>query len=270
MAAGGITEDYNQIAATYDEFFSGFMAPHARQLAQKIPLPGGPARVLDLACGTGTLMRAMGARLGADSALTGVDRSEKMMDRARQNAPRSAAFFQDDMMRFVRKAPECSYDIVTCGWALGYVRPQTLIKEIRRILTPGGVVGLIENQKSTLSEIRETGIKVMRRYPQYIRRVMDLTLRLPSDKEQLRGWLRNAGLKKPEVWEGQVEFRFKNGLDVLNWVLRTGASAGFDRMMAREAKPLCDKAFVEIIESDYMRNGQIKTAHRFVAGIAQK
>lgn len=270
VAAGDITEDYNQLAATYNEFFSDFMAPHARQLAQKIPLSSGPQNALDLACGTGTLTQALGERLGSASALTAVDLSEKMMEQAKKKVARPVTFQAEDMMSFIRQAREASYDVVTCGWAIGYTRPQTLMKEICRVLKPGGVVGIIENQQNTLSEVRETCIKVMMRYPQHIRRIMDLTFRLPGDKERLRRWFHKAGLKTLETWDGQAEFRFKSGMDVLNWVLHTGASAGFDRVMDPGAKYLCDRAFLEIIEKDYMRNGQIITAHRFVAGVAQK
>jgi len=113
-------------------------------------------------------------------------------------------------------------------------------------------------------------MKVMMRYPQHIRRMMDLTLRLPRDKDHLSLWFRKAGLKVKEIWDGQIEFCFKNGVDVLNWVLHTGASAGFDRVMDPDAKYVCDLAFIQIMEKDYRRDGQIKTAHRFVAGVAQK
>ncbi|HOY08496.1 MAG TPA: class I SAM-dependent methyltransferase [Candidatus Omnitrophota bacterium] len=265
-----ITDDYNQLAATYDEFFSGYMAPHALHLAQKIPLPPGPLKALDLACGTGTLTRAVGGRLGPGSSLTAVDLSEKMLEQAKKKSPWPGTFVAEDMMTFIRQAREASYNIVTAGWAIGYTHPQTLMKEIRRVLAPGGAVGIIENQQSTLWEIRNTGMKVMMRYPQHIRQIMSLMFRLPENKECLRRWFHNAGLKTMEIWDGRIEFRFKSGVDVLNWVLHTGASAGFDRMMDPGVKYLCDRAFIEIIEKDYMRDGQITTAHRFVAGVAQK
>jgi len=40
--------------------------------------------------------------------------------------------------------------------------------------------------------------------------------------------------------------------------------------MDPDAKYVCDLAFIQIMEKDYRRDGQIKTAHRFVAGVAQK
>ena len=270
VAPHNIADDYNHLAATYDAFFSGFMIPHTRQLVQKILLPPEPLRALDLACGTGSLTRVLGERLSSASALTGVDLSERMIAQAKTNVLRPVTFFQEDILRFVSKTPDEEYDVVTCGWAVGYVRPQLLIKEIHRVLAPGGMVGIIENRQSTLSEIRETGIKVMMRYPQHVRRLMDLTFRLPENKARLRSWFRKVGLKTRELWDGQIEFRFKSGADVLNWVLHTGASAGFDQMMDPDTKQVCDDAFIEIIEKDYMRDGQIQTAHRFVAGIAQK
>jgi len=271
VTARTITDDYNELAGRYDEFFSVYMAPHARQLAQRLPFPpGGALNALDLACGTGTLTRALSERLSSAGVLTAVDLSAKMVEQAQKKMTRPVTFRLEDMTGYIRRAKEASYDAVTCGWAIGYSRPRALIKEMHRVLTPGGVAGIIENRQNTLSEIRETAVKVMMRYPQHIRRMMDLTFRLPRDKEQLGSWFRAAGLKVKELWDGQTEFCFKNGVDVLNWVLHTGASAGFDRVMAPDAKYLCDHAFIKIIEKDYMRDGQIKTAHRFVAGVAQK
>jgi hypothetical protein len=52
--------------------------------------------------------------------------------------------------------------------------------------------------------------------------------------------------------------------------LHTGASAGFDKVMDASVKDECDRAFIEIIESDYKKNGIITITHKFVAGIAQK
>ncbi|HPB67286.1 MAG TPA: class I SAM-dependent methyltransferase [Candidatus Omnitrophota bacterium] len=271
VTASTITDDYNALARMYDESFSVYMAPHARHLVQKLPLSsGGALNALDLACGTGTLTQPLSERLAAAGVLTAVDLSEKMVEQAKKKLPRAVIFRMEDMMRFLLQEKASSYDAVTCGWAIGYSRPQSLIKEIHRVLTPGGAVGIIENRQNTLFEIRETAMKVMMRYPQHIRRMMDLTLRLPRDKDHLSLWFRKAGLKVKEIWDGQIEFCFKNGVDVLNWVLHTGASAGFDRVMDPDAKYVCDLAFIQIMEKDYRRDGQIKTAHRFVAGVAQK
>jgi hypothetical protein len=99
---------------------------------------------------------------------------------------------------------------------------------------------------------------------------MDLPLRLPKNKAHLEKLFIRAGLKVVDIWDGEVMFNFKDGAEVLNWALHTGASAGFDKVMDPAAKDKCDRAFIEIIERDHKKNGGISIAHKFVAGIAQK
>jgi len=193
-----------------------------------------------------------------------------MMKQAQTKISRDAEFYHEDMSCFVKRALREHYDVITCGWALGYANPCSLLQDIKVIMKPGGIIGVIENQSNTLAEIREAGIKVMQRYPQHIRRLMDLTFRLPKNKNQLLQWFNRAGLQPMDIWDGKKLFCFKTGEDVLHWVLHTGASAGYDQIMDSDIKDLCDKAFIDIIEKDYLKEGQITTAHKFVAGIARK
>jgi len=70
--------------------------------------------------------------------------------------------------------------------------------------------------------------------------------------------------------EGKEKFIFKNGEEVLSWVLRTGASAGFDEMTSWKNRKQLDDRFKNIIEEKYLKEDGITVAHTFVAGIAQK
>jgi len=265
-----IRRDYNSLASTYDEYFSNFTRPHSQELVRRLNI-NNDATVLDLACGTGTITAQLREYISPKGKIIAVDSSEEMINKAKEKIDeKTVEFMCGDMLEILDEFQENSCDCVTCGWAIGYVSPLKLLRKIKKVLKQNGKIGIIENRKDTLATLRETGIKVMQRYPQHIRYVMDLTLRLPRDKRHLERLYKKAGLKPLEVWEGEVKFNFKDGREVLNWVLHTGASAGFDRMMDPKVKDKCDNAFVEIIERNYKTKEGINISHKYVAGIAER
>jgi ubiquinone/menaquinone biosynthesis C-methylase UbiE len=265
-----IKEDYNSLASTYDQYFSNFTRPHSQELVKKLNI-SNEVTVLDLACGTGTITAELRKYISQKGRILAVDSSEQMLKKAKEKInDKNVEFICGDMLEILDRFQENSFDCVTCGWAIGYASPPKLLKKIKRVIKQNGIIGIIENRKDTLASLRETGIKVMQRYPQHIRYVMDLTLRLPRDKRYLERLYNKAGLKSLEVWEGEVEFSFKDGREVLNCVLHTGASAGFGRMMDPKVKNKCDDAFIEIIERDHKTKEGINISHKYVAGIAEK
>jgi len=265
-----IRRDYNSLASTYDEYFSNFTRPHSQELVKKLNI-NRDVTVLDLACGTGTITAELRKYMSEKGRILAVDSSEQMIKKAKDKInEKNVEFICGDMLEILDECQENSFDCVTCGWAIGYASPLELLKKIKKVLKHNGKIGIIENRKDTLSPLRETGIKVMQRYPQHIRYVMDLTLRLPRDSGHLERLYKKAGLKSPEVWEGEIKFNFKDGREVLNWVLHTGASAGFNRMMDPKVKDKCDNAFIEIMERDYKTKDGINISHKYVAGIAER
>jgi len=265
-----IKEDYNSLASTYDEYFSNFIRPHSQELVKRLNI-NNDVTVLDLACGTGTITAELRKYICPKGKIIAVDSSEQMVNKAKDKIDEeNVEFICGDMLEILDEFQENSFDYAMCGWAIGYASPLELLKKIKRVLKQNGKVGIIENRKDTLSPIREAGIKVMQRYPQHIRYLMDLTLRLPRDKGHMERFYKKAGLKPLEVWEGEVKFNFTDGREVLNWVLHTGASAGFDRIMDPKVKDKCDNAFVEIIERDYKTREGVNISHKYVGGIAEK
>jgi ubiquinone/menaquinone biosynthesis C-methylase UbiE len=93
-------------------------------------------RVLDVACGTGVLTRALGERVGASGHVAGLDVNDGMLAVARRRGPavawhRAAA----ETMPF----GDADFDAVLCQFALMFfdARPKALA-EMRRVLRPGG------------------------------------------------------------------------------------------------------------------------------------
>jgi ubiquinone/menaquinone biosynthesis methyltransferase len=95
-------------------------------------------RALDLACGTGDIAFALGAR-GAD--VTGLDVTYRMVQLARVKRPagRAVRFLTGDMMALPFAAR--TFDVVTTGYGIRNVpRIEPALAEIHRVLRPGGMV----------------------------------------------------------------------------------------------------------------------------------
>ena len=117
-----------------------------RQLALE-GLPIDPeTSVLDLCCGSGQTTRFLVER---SRQVTGLDASPLSLQRARKNVPQATyveAFAE--AMPF----PDHHFDVVHTSVALHEMEPQQLqqiLKEVRRVLRPGGYFALVDFHKPT-------------------------------------------------------------------------------------------------------------------------
>jgi SAM-dependent methyltransferase len=100
-----------------------------------------PRRVLDLGAGTGLLT---GVLLAAGHDVVAVDPAEEMLAELRARHP--------DVEVLVGGAeavplPDAAVDAVVAGQAAHWFRPAPAAAEMRRVLRPGGVVGLVWNTR---------------------------------------------------------------------------------------------------------------------------
>jgi SAM-dependent methyltransferase len=104
---------------------------------------GSGSRVLDVATGTGE--GALFLVTQFDAAVTGVDHSAVMIERARTKAER-----QDVTMRLVRgdahRLPFCSaiFDVAICECTLSLLDKERALQEMVRVVRSGGLVGFHE------------------------------------------------------------------------------------------------------------------------------
>ena len=120
-----------------------------------VPSDGVVRRVLDIGCGPGVSAFVLGKELGR-SEIVGVDLSEKMVARARQHHARRFAHLRNvsfevgDATRL--RFEDGSFDLVV-GHSFLYLVPDrsAVLREIRRLLAPGGCVVLLEpNRRGSL------------------------------------------------------------------------------------------------------------------------
>jgi demethylmenaquinone methyltransferase/2-methoxy-6-polyprenyl-1,4-benzoquinol methylase len=105
----------------------------------------GAVRVLDLCCGTGDLAFLAEARAAAGSRVFGVDFTLPMLGvaRSRRVPGEAPAFAQGDAMRL--PFPAACFDAVTMGYGLRNVAdPLACLREVRRVLAPGGRVVVLD------------------------------------------------------------------------------------------------------------------------------
>jgi SAM-dependent methyltransferase len=104
-------------------------------------------RVLDVGCGTGTLVTLI-KRLHPDVEVVGLDPDLRALARARRKAERASARIQFDQ-GFADELPypEASFDRVFSSLMfhhLGRDEKESMLREVRRILRPGGFLCLLD------------------------------------------------------------------------------------------------------------------------------
>ncbi|MGN0190796.1 MAG: bifunctional demethylmenaquinone methyltransferase/2-methoxy-6-polyprenyl-1,4-benzoquinol methylase UbiE [Candidatus Cryptobacteroides sp.] len=119
-----------------------------RRIAVRKALPEtGPAKVLDIACGTGDFSIAL-ARYNAQAEVTGVDISEGMLKSGREKV--SAAHLEDRVKLTVGDCealvhPDDSFDAVCVGFGVrNFEHRDKCLKEMLRVLKPGGRLVILE------------------------------------------------------------------------------------------------------------------------------
>ncbi|WP_125776482.1 class I SAM-dependent methyltransferase [Antribacter gilvus] len=131
-----VVASFDQRAATYDE--SEMHRGLAEAVAGFVDLDARVRVVLDVATGTGLLLRALGARVTPDVRLIGVDVSPGMLAVAQEHLPHATLVVGDTTALGL---PDTSVDLVTCVTALHlFEDPAAVFAEWARVLTPGGRV----------------------------------------------------------------------------------------------------------------------------------
>ena len=130
---------FSRHAAAYQLRLDEIMArgeARGRQLVLDLldAMPG--MRVLDLACGPGTLSKPLAMSVGPEGEVVGVDLAPGMVDLARARRIPNARFEVMDIERL--SFPDASFDAAACGHGLQFVPDLArALREARRVLVPG-------------------------------------------------------------------------------------------------------------------------------------
>ncbi|MFL5917786.1 MAG: bifunctional demethylmenaquinone methyltransferase/2-methoxy-6-polyprenyl-1,4-benzoquinol methylase UbiE [Gaiellaceae bacterium] len=141
LPAEGVRVMFDRIAPVYDAMnrtmTAGLDRRWRRMAADAVVRPGDA--VLDACCGTGDLAIAC-ARAGGR--VTGLDFSERMLERARSKAP-ELDWVSGDLLAL--PFADASFDAGTVGFGVRNVDDlERALAELRRVLRGGGRLGILE------------------------------------------------------------------------------------------------------------------------------
>jgi demethylmenaquinone methyltransferase / 2-methoxy-6-polyprenyl-1,4-benzoquinol methylase len=141
LPAEGVRAMFDRIAPVYDAMnrvmTAGLDQRWRRATARAVVRPGDD--VLDACCGTGDLALAAANEGGR---VTGLDFSERMLERARRKGP-ELDWVEGDLLAL--PFPDGSFDAATVGFGVRNVEDLGRgISELRRVLRPGGRLAILE------------------------------------------------------------------------------------------------------------------------------
>ena len=141
LSPDGVRTMFDRIAPVYDlmnRLMSAGLDQRWRRLtAQAVVQPGD--RVLDACCGTGDLALADEA---AGGRVTGLDFSERMLERARRKAA-SVEWVRGDVLELPFE--DGAFDAATVGFGVRNVADlERGLAELARVVRPGGRLGILE------------------------------------------------------------------------------------------------------------------------------
>ncbi len=148
-AAAAVRDMFSAIAPRYD-FLNHLLSMNVdrlwwRRTARVFePILRSPnARALDLCCGTADMALALRRRAAASAHIVGVDFSHAMLRRAAQKACAKIALVEADALSL--PFPEGRFDLVVSAFGFrNLANYDKGLREIVRVLRPGGEVGILD------------------------------------------------------------------------------------------------------------------------------
>jgi ubiquinone/menaquinone biosynthesis C-methylase UbiE len=148
---------YDHVSDLYDEAFEDIRVRKDEWHWLNKHLPDRASDVLDIGCGNGALLNALGDRIASG---TGVDESAGMIERAKKrNAGRENLSFQK-IDGPILPFDDAAFDVVISLMSFRYLDWDPLLHEIKRVTRPGGKLLIID---------MVTVPPVIKEYPQFLK-----------------------------------------------------------------------------------------------------
>ncbi|MFD1928139.1 demethylmenaquinone methyltransferase [Sporosarcina siberiensis] len=178
------------------------------------------AQALDVCCGTADWTIALAEAVGPSGEVIGLDFSENMLESAKPKVEQipNLSLIHGNAMKL--PFPDNSFDYVTIGFGLRNVPDYlTVLKEMNRVVKPGGMVACLETSQSELP-----GYKQLFRF--YFKNIMPLFGKLFAKSYKEYSWLQESADDFPGRKELAQLFTEAGFTDVSYKSYSGGATAG--------------------------------------------
>lgn len=164
-----------------------------KDVMKQMNVPNG-ASALDVCCGTGDWSFSLAEAVGSKGKVIGLDFSQNMLSVAKE---KNLVLNYDNLEFIHGNAMELpyednSFDLVTIGFGLRNVPDyMTVLKEMYRVVKPGGVVACLETSQPTMFGFKQL-------YFFYFRFIMPLFGRIFAKSYQEYAWLNESTRNFPD------------------------------------------------------------------------
>jgi len=260
-----VRASYDRIAGGYDQAWTNHMRGLSLDMLDRLSVRPG-RRCLDLTCGTGFVTGELARRSGRQA--VGVDASIGMLQVARAGHGQTCQFVQADVIEYLRATPPARFDVITCAWGLGYTRPWTVIRQIARVLRPGGRVGIIDNSLLSLAGVLWSAMRTFAESPDSLSHVMNFRF-LPG-RAVLAAMMRASGLAVRCAYGGAKTYLADDGRSAIARLTATGAAAGFEFAARPRDHDAIFSRFAQILDDRHRTARGVPITHRYLAAVGQK
>lgn len=195
-------------AETYERYFGPAISdPFTRTLLEYAAAQPGE-RVLDLACGTGSVARQIAPLVGSEGKVVALDINPEMLAVGRAlPAPAGATIEWREGDATALNLPDGTFDLVLCQQGLQFFSDRAAsLREMRRVLTDGGRVVLSVWQALERHPVYKALFEATARRLHADIADVGLSFSL-GDAEELRALLSDAGFQRTEVTSRSLDIR---------------------------------------------------------------
>jgi SAM-dependent methyltransferase len=138
----------------------GIYSPVGRQFLLEAGLAAG-MKVADFGCGTGTMTRTMASIAGPSGSVTGIDVHRAQIQKARElcvtEGLNNTVFVEADACRTGLSSN--IFDLAYCRFLLLHLPdPKACLREMRRVLKPGGIIVIEDGDLASASSVPATAL----------------------------------------------------------------------------------------------------------------
>lgn len=199
-------------AENYQKYFVPVIAgPAALGLVNQAGLRPGE-RVLDVACGTGTIARLAAERVGTSGRVSALDVNAAMLAVAR-SIPSDVAIKWYETAAESIPVPDESFDVVFCGIGLQFfANKPAALREMRRVLKPGGRVYISTPVPTTFFDLFDRAIArhVSEEASAFVHAVFSL-----NDPGEMEALLADAGFSSVSVQEHRASVQLPSAAEFM-------------------------------------------------------